>query len=269
VLVRARLAWNGRCLESVARIFVGPPDFAPDRRPFYSLADEFADRDNSSYPNTGSFTEKHNYVFDLFRRVFETSMLINVDRYRLRLISPGAEQVGSDLPRTDEYSMRKRADGESAEDDRNFMSDVAQIRLQDPASEDADTRPNTHLVRANLAREAHEVLANPQALLDEMFLKKDMFSKLIRPPFKAFADLPVAPGAPAGIGERRDVRVDRDRAHDMRMPPYMRDSDASALSLTERQYGMLKEFIDDLTEGGSASARLHRNEVLKRRENTK
>ena len=38
----------------------------------------------------------------------------------------------------------------------------------------------------------------------------------------------------------------RDGLHDMRMPPYMRDSDAAPLSLTWRQYREVMALIDHL-----------------------
>jgi hypothetical protein len=266
VLIRARLAFGGRCFESTARIFTGPPDYAPDRRPFYSLADEFSDRDRASYPANGSPAEEQNYVFDLFRRVYETAMLINVDRYRLRMTVPGSKQVLPDLPRTDEYSMRKRAKGDPGPDDSAYMSQEAQDRLQDPVNEDTHPTGNTHLVRAALARDTHEVMADSQAVIDKILLQPDLIPKVIRPPFKAFHDLTPDPTPPAGPGVWRDGRVDRDQSHDMRMPPYMRDSDACALSLTPRQYDLLLQFISDVREGKlGTAAQLHRDQLLKRR----
>jgi hypothetical protein len=42
----------------------------------------------------------------------------------------------------------------------------------------------------------------------------------------------------------RDPRVARDGLHDMRMPPYMRDSDENALSLNWRDYDALMRLLD-------------------------
>lgn len=44
----------------------------------------------------------------------------------------------------------------------------------------------------------------------------------------------------------RDPRVDRDTYHDMRMPPYMRDSDQNPLSITHRQHDALLQFVESL-----------------------
>ncbi|MBV8409486.1 MAG: hypothetical protein JOY64_17800, partial [Alphaproteobacteria bacterium] len=46
----------------------------------------------------------------------------------------------------------------------------------------------------------------------------------------------------------RDPRVTRDTKQDMRMPPYMRDSDENPLSITWRQYDLLMRFLDHLLE---------------------
>ena len=42
--IEVRLALGGRSVAASANVFVGPPDFAPDRRPFLSVADELNDR---------------------------------------------------------------------------------------------------------------------------------------------------------------------------------------------------------------------------------
>ena len=58
---------------------------------------------------------------------------------------------------------------------------------------------------------------------------------------------------PAVLAPReRDPRVARDRRQDMRMPPYMRDSDGTALSLTWRQYHAVIDFIARVEKAGPA-----------------
>ena len=66
---------------------------------------------------------------------------------------------------------------------------------------------------------------------------------LVRPPFGRFRQLPQSPRGRTNP-KFRDPRADRDTDHDMRMPPYMRDSDNSPLSLTKRQYDALIAFVD-------------------------
>jgi hypothetical protein len=50
----------------------------------------------------------------------------------------------------------------------------------------------------------------------------------------------------------RDPRITRDVLHDMRMPPYMRDSDATPLSLTRRQYQFLMKVLKRLESPGAS-----------------
>jgi hypothetical protein len=71
--------------------------------------------------------------------------------------------------------------------------------------------------------------------------------QLVRPPYGAFEELAANPAATAPPDpHHRDPRITRDTLHDMRMPPYMRDSDATALSLTRRQYTFLMHMVDAL-----------------------
>lgn len=79
-----------------------------------------------------------------------------------------------------------------------------------------------------------------------MFLQTNpaLLKRLIRPPYGAFEDLSAKVQADAPPNDsHRDPRVDRDWLYDMRMPPYMRDSDASPLSLTRRQYQFLMDVL--------------------------
>ena len=70
---------------------------------------------------------------------------------------------------------------------------------------------------------------------------------LIRPPFGRFRQFAEHPG-PVPNPAFRDPRVVRDTLQDMRMPPYLRDSDENPLSLTWRQYTMLMQLIDLLSK---------------------
>ena len=51
IQIDLRLPASNTSLTAAANVFVGPPDFAPDRRPFLSLADELNDRAADSEPN--------------------------------------------------------------------------------------------------------------------------------------------------------------------------------------------------------------------------
>ncbi|MEU4695076.1 hypothetical protein [Actinoplanes sp. NPDC023714] len=79
-LIRCTLPGVG---TAVARIVVGPPDFAPDRRPFTSIADGLTDRvrredvHDPSYVADEETTTRE--VQDLLERVLETMENVNVD----------------------------------------------------------------------------------------------------------------------------------------------------------------------------------------------
>lgn len=100
-IITADLVVNGRRFSAVARICVGPPDYAPDRRPFVSLADDLADRDldpASAEELLAAEADTQQRLADLFQRVWETASLINLDAIRARagrqqpLLSPASHR---------------------------------------------------------------------------------------------------------------------------------------------------------------------------------
>ncbi|MGH3943282.1 MAG: hypothetical protein ACRDTG_32595 [Pseudonocardiaceae bacterium] len=70
-------------LSAVARIVVGPPDFAPDRRPFNSAADGLTDRVRREDVHDPGYVADQTMttleVRDLFERILETVDNINID----------------------------------------------------------------------------------------------------------------------------------------------------------------------------------------------
>ena len=66
-------------LTAVARIAVGPPDFAPDRRHVVSIQDGLADRVDRTGMRTADLAELDDLVRDLFERALETSDMMNKD----------------------------------------------------------------------------------------------------------------------------------------------------------------------------------------------
>jgi hypothetical protein len=80
-------------------------------------------------------------------------------------------------------------------------------------------------------------------LRDFLRTKAEHVKRLIRPPYGRFAQLKDAPDV-VPDPHFRDARVARDSLHDMRMPPFMRDSDENPLSLTWRDYDALMRYID-------------------------
>lgn len=230
VLLEAEVVVAGVRLRASARAFSGPPDFAPDRRPFVSLADELIDRDPPAAEPAETPVDALDRLADLFQRVFETVSLANIDAMRDRAIGGGqAGGRATDRPRTNDDSMTP--------------VDAPYYRPNQP-----DIGPSTteqRLPFASTGSDRHAPLAESESLALFLHDNGDFVRRLIRPPYGAFRDLAPNPGASAAPNPaRRDPRITRDTLHDMRMPPYMRDETASPLSLTRRQYAFLMKMVD-------------------------
>jgi len=121
-------------------------------------------------------------------------------------------------------------------------------RLADDNLRDLQTAsPGVPLPYTALARDVHARLAEIDSLFDFLGESAKRIEELIRPPFGRVRELKnevEAGDVPAQ--DHRDPRVTRDLVHDMRMPPYMRDSDGGPLSLTRRQYDELMALVKHL-----------------------
>jgi hypothetical protein len=263
-VIEAVVVVAGARLRASARVFTAPPDFAPDRRPFVSLADELKDREPPAVEPQEDVADSMKRLADLFQRVFETVSLANVDAMRLRSIGGGQDGgTANDTPRTDDSSM-------TPPDQPYYRTDQEDI----PAPE-ANARVPFH----DTAVEMHAPLADADDLALFLRTKSLHVKQLVRPPYGAFKDLTENPAATAASDPlRRDPRITRDTLHDMRMPPYMRDSDATALSLTRRQYNFLMQMVDALQVAPGAApgsqplptvTNAHVEKVLARRKNKK
>jgi hypothetical protein len=234
-IIEAQVVIEGVRNVARARIVAAPPDFAPDRRPFVSLADDLADRELALPDLDAPVTLAE--IVDLFQRVFETVSLFNLDALRSRAISENADRDGSrvaGLPLTDEGSMTTK--------DKPFADD----KLIDSVAPAAAAR--FPLRYAAAASSIHGPLTDLDQLLFFLTSNRDRVREIIRPPWGAFSELsPTTPHETAPPRARRDPRVERDQMHDMRMPPYMRDSDATALSITRRQYDTIMAVANRLS----------------------
>lgn len=278
----------GNTLTAAARVIVGPPHFAPDRRPFYSLVDELADRDPESVADVAAADQAaatanksaaglkartgnrktraskmnespkyiknlvmnespediKNAVIDLFRRTLESAALVNVERQRVRAIDTNRTlpaDPAEGLPAVDEKTMTLR----DRVGKKLFLSDRANAALK------LDSGENSHgdiqLRRVQLAQDQHDELADPEYLLRFLVENEQRLRDIIRPPYANFPELKRRPQVPA-LRQFRDLRRLRDFQSDMRMPPYMRDSDFSALSITRRQWEQIDRLIQLLKE---------------------
>jgi hypothetical protein len=248
--ITASLVVHAERFEAKARIFVGPPDYAPDRRPFASLADDLVDRDEEPPQAARSDRRAREAakasIADLFARVFETASLLNLDVIRQRALRDNSGSLPPGAPNTESPPY---IDGRSmTPDDVGYADD--RVRAVVP-----DARPGT-LRFTPLIQLAHSPLAHDDELFAFLREQAERARKMLRPAYGAFDDLAESvKSTDPPAATHRDPRIARDQAHDMRMPPYMRDETASALSLSRRQYLEVLALIDAL-DARRAEARL-------------
>jgi hypothetical protein len=243
-------------IEARANIFSGPPDFAPDRRPFLSLADDLNDRISPALvaQRNGAMTaaERDRWVEDLFERAFETVSLLNVDFWRSRRSSDltPAEQRPQAI-QNDRYPAPLRAMGS-----RDSLRD-GNISIEAPSS-------NVPLPLSDRARDRHRGLSDIIALKNFVREHPDRLAALIRKPFSFGAT-------------ESALRTT------MQMPPFMRASNAGPLTLTKWQYELLMAWRDSvvaapelpiafetrLEEEASVRSRRRRSAVLARLDNAR
>jgi hypothetical protein len=239
-IIEAQVVIDGIRHVATARVLSSCPDFAPDRRPFYSFADDLADRDKESIVVKADDREQIELtqaeIADLFARVFETASLINLDSYRFRAIKEN-DTSSTDHPQVNSDSMTAK--------DRPFADLTADLFASGP-----DSGTNI-LAYTDVAHFRHGELCDVETLLDFLREHADKIERLIRPPFGRFEQLA---GRRGRNPDFRDPRVDRDKLHDMRMPPYMRDCDSLPLSLTVRQYDALMELVKISKAGKGVSS---------------
>jgi hypothetical protein len=225
-IIEAQLVIRGKRLVATARVLSSCPDFAPDRRPFYSLADDLADRDLSPVV-VGGDIQTLAEIADLFARAFETASLMNLDANRYRAIKENGDNTRT-RPQTNSDTMTLKDSPPAAFTAEFFPS---------ARSSDGDNLPYS-----DIAHFRHGQLYDARVLVDFLLqTPKKRLKELIRPPFARFDQLR---NRPQSGPDFRDARRTREELHDMRMPPYLRDSDFLPLSLTHRQYDALMKFLD-------------------------
>lgn len=236
---------HAKRFSASARVFVGPPDYAPDRRPFASLADDLADRDEEpvsaeDLADRETREEVKAAVADLFARVFETASLLNVDAIRSRALRDNAGSFEPNAPNTEDPPF---IDGRSMTTaDNGYADDRVRAIVPDAP---AATMQFTPLVQL-----AHAPLAHDEEIFVFLRDQAERARTMLRRPYGALDDLSASvTSTTPPAATHRDPRIARDQAHDMRMPPYMRDETASALSLSRRQYLEVLALIDALDRG--------------------
>lgn len=259
LVITAEMAVDGVSHTAQARSMAGPPDFAPDKRPMYSIRDELEDRDLPPAELDPDKTPVE--VLDLFRRIFETASLINLDQRRSWALDGNAQLLaepdGND-PDWDEGLTPRLGPKSMREDDAPYASLVPEYTpgqgdTIEPRSGAHDRLPYTQVVQ-----QVHARMCDSPILRAFLVRDPDRVRRIIRPPFAHVAELPKIPGVqsdpPVDFGDRddlkditfRDPRATRAQTYDMRMPPYMRHSMGVPLSVTRRQYDLLMNYLDKL-----------------------
>ncbi|HEY2107137.1 MAG TPA: hypothetical protein VGH29_15165, partial [Candidatus Binataceae bacterium] len=214
-------------------VFVAPPDFAPDRRPFLSLADEINDRVTpSASALTGADLEA--WVRDVFERVYETVSLLNVDNYRAQraaVLQPG--EIGQPI-----------AGDQVLDDPQQPRAMGASDKLRRPNLPIFEATSNRPLPISERARERHRDLAEIDDLIDLVKSQNDRISTLVRAPFTV---------APNEDGNQST----------MQMPPFMRNSNALPLTIANWQYKLLQQWVADVVAGKVAVPAAVRAAVFK------
>jgi hypothetical protein len=204
-------------LVAFANVFAGPPDFGPDRRPFMSLADELNDRAADAAARSAAMTpaERDAWVEDLFERVYETVSLFNVDYYRAspnqgRAITLTGNRLAPQLV-NDHVPQPTRAMG-------------GRDALRNPRYTVEVPSNNELLPLSKHARRQHRAIADAQSLRVFIGLNPGRIESLVRAPFEV-------------------ERTETANSSTMRMPPFMRQSNAGPLTLSSWQYELLMQWV--------------------------
>lgn len=255
VMIEARLVIASVLYQAQTRAFVGPPAYAPDRRPFYAVSDDLADRELPPVEvSEDTLEQTTDEILDLFNRVFETASTINLDAHRSWSLTVNASKVGVAQPNTpgwDAETEPRIGPASMTKDDKPYVDKVPPLTQGQPVSMFNSWNRIDRLPYKQVVDFVHAPLVERELLLSFLRRRADHVRRLIRKPLGTVKDLPARPG----IGKPpkyRDPREIRERLYDMKMPPYMRHNMGYPLSLSIRQYRELMDFID-LLESTPAS----------------
>ena len=218
-------------LRARANVTVGPPHFAPDRRPFLSLADEINDRERDAARDAAmGDDERGRWVEDLFERIAETAALLDLDfwrapdpandsRYLVARLT-GAALAAQSIPGDGVPGPQRALGGRDALRDR-------EIAIPGPS----EIEPFPLAARA---RERHRTLSDLGQLVPWILSHPDRLRALVRRPFR------IGPGYRASFT--------------MQMPPVMVNSNRWPLTLSHWQYDLLMAWADAVVAAGRADA---------------
>jgi len=213
--LEAELRLAGVPLRCWANIGVGPPQYASDRRPFLSLADELNDREHDPGRDEDmSDEELARWIEDLFERVYEVVSAMDVDWWR----ALAARQLQDDELRPDSIP------GDGVPQPLRAMG--GRDRLRDPSINVPPPSPQLAQPLAQRARDRHRNLSDLGQLVGFVRSNPNRIAELVRPA----------------------LSTGRAASQSMQMPPFMRNSNGRALSLARWQYDLLLSWAASVTE---------------------
>lgn len=214
-LITCRVQLGTTRFDAVARIVVGPPDFAPANRPPVSLADNLTDRvdrNAARVPTGWTKAELGEIVLDILERAFESSELMHRDYQNFR-------SFRTNLAENADLGSRALFEAE----------DLAALLwpLQDPDLVIAGRV--SAMTLSELGTRKHRRYAALEYLEDRFRENPAMFEQWIRRP------------------------VDPSPYFDKRMPALMRGSDGRPFHLTRRQWEIVRAWIAALRADTAAA----------------
>jgi hypothetical protein len=214
-IISCTVRLQGRTLTALARVAVGPPDFAPANRPPVSLADNLADREDRQSPRQGGWSkdELGELVVDILERAFEASSQMNKDyqNYRSQRTNAGTlVDLGASAPFDEEEVAA-------------MLWPVVQT------AEVVEGRASALALSEQGVRRHRRLLA-VEHLEDRFRESPQLFEQWLRRP------------------------MDPNPFFDRRMPALMRGSDGRPLHLTRRQWEIVRAFIAALRADTTAAA---------------
>jgi hypothetical protein len=213
-VVACSVTVRGIALTALARIVVGPPDFAPANRPPVSLADNLADREARDSVRSETWTDEElaGAVLDILERAYETSDLMHRDYQNWRSHSTNARTFARE-------GTRSGLDEEDLDGLLWPRPDRAAV-----AQGASDGLPISHAgTRQHRRYNALEFLA------DRLRENPDLIDQWVRRP--------------------RDPKP----YFDKRMPALMRGSDGGPQHLTRRQYEIIRLWAERLRQNTTAA----------------
>jgi hypothetical protein len=199
------------------------------------LADELNDRSSRSLQLVKP-EEREAWVRDLFERVYETASLFNLDFWRsLRAITLPGDARRNTAIAGDQVARPERA-----------MGGLDKLRADDEPIREAPTN-DVPLPLTERAKTRHRNLAELDELKTLVLQQNQRLASLIRPPFTLQANKDNNPANPNQLNEDGELS-------NMQMPPFMRNSNANPLTLTDWQYDLLMRWAASLITPAAAVA---------------